>query len=292
MDSNISTPVPQISVAVTYGWDYFSALCRFSRLLSKAQDTLFSTSATLIPSDAMVSIDSFMLDLEGWKNTINDEFQPGRALLQLGGVDSISIELKIRISCHYYRAVIALARLKLNILSPQSIRGRLECEKVLIHSCRSIIEFARHIDVETYTPIESVSSHYCRNREQIHTNIEISVLLSVPLSALFILFDFVIHNPLHTETKSNVALLGVASGYFCRLELCSDGHLQTSHLSDLAHMARDYIHDLEANATRGQTEFSNVTFSRQSKGDGTITQSTPPFVSQSLISFFGSSTRI
>lgn len=83
------------------------------------------------------------------------------------------------------------------------------------------------------------------SRVEIHTNIRISVLLSVPLSALFILFDFVIHNPLHTETKSNIALLGVASGYLCRLELYSDGHLQTSHLSDLAHIARDYIHDLQ-----------------------------------------------
>ena len=104
-------------------------------------------------------INSFMLDLEGWKNTIIDQFQPGCALLQVGGVDSISIELKIRISCHYYSALIALARLKLNILSPESIKDRLECEKVLIHSCRSIIELTRHIDVETYTPIGSVSSH-------------------------------------------------------------------------------------------------------------------------------------
>jgi hypothetical protein len=101
IDSNISTPVPQISETVVYGWDYFRALCRFSRLLSKAQDTLFSKSSALIPPEAMVStIDSFMQDLGGWKNTINDQFRPGRSLLQVGGVDSISIELKIRISCH------------------------------------------------------------------------------------------------------------------------------------------------------------------------------------------------
>lgn len=103
-----------------------------------------------------------MLDLEGWKNTTKDEFQPGRAILQVGGMDSISLELKIRISCHYYSILIALARLKLNILSPESIQDRVKCEKVLIHSCHSIIELTRHIDVETYTSFGSVCSHYCR----------------------------------------------------------------------------------------------------------------------------------
>jgi hypothetical protein len=70
-------------------------------------------------------------------------------------------------------------------------------------------------------------------------------LLSVPLSALFALFDFIIYNPTHERTKSNLALLGIATGYFCRLEYSSDGALQTSLLSDIAHIARDYIHNVD-----------------------------------------------
>lgn len=253
-------------------------------------------SATLIPPQTMVTaIDSFMLDLEGWKNSINEQFRPRRTVLQVGGVESISVELKIRISCHYYSAVIALARLKLDLLTEGSTQDRRESEKALIDASRSIIELTRYIDVETYTPIWSVSSHHCPVRGQVLTNSETRTLLSVPLSAIFILFDFVIHNPSHTETKSNIALLGVASGYFCRLELSSNGRLQTSHLSELAQIARDYIHDLEARVTGEQTEVSNITLSpyhSQSNEDGTRAQSELPyFVSRSLIFYFGSRTR-
>ena len=71
---------------------------------------------------------------------------------------------------------------------------------------------------------------------------------SMPLSALFILFDFVVHNPAHPETKSNLSLLGVAAGYFCRLEYASKGSLPSSLLSDFAAIARQYVDDLEASA--------------------------------------------
>ena len=70
----------------------------------------------------------------------------------------------------------------------------------------------------------------------------------MPLSALFILFDFVVHNPTHPETKSNLSLLGVAAGYFCRLEYASKGSLPSSLLSDFAAIARQYVDDLEASA--------------------------------------------
>lgn len=69
------------------------------------------------------------------------------------------------------------------------------------------------------------------------------VLGSMPLSALFILFDFVVHNPSHPETQSNLSLLGIAAGYFYRLEYASGGSLPSSLLSDFAHIARQYVQD-------------------------------------------------
>lgn len=80
---------------------------------------------------------------------------------------------------------------------------------------------------------------------------------SMPLSALFILFDFVVHNPTHPETKNNLSLLGVAAGYFCRLEYASKGSLPSSLLSDFAAIARQYVDDLEASAN-AQTEVEGV----------------------------------
>lgn len=69
----------------------------------------------------------------------------------------------------------------------------------------------------------------------------------MPLTALFILFDFIVYNPTHVETRRNLSLLGAAAGYFCRIEFASDGTLQTSLLLDLAHIARDYIQGVESN---------------------------------------------
>lgn len=66
----------------------------------------------------------------------------------------------------------------------------------------------------------------------------------IPLSALFILFDFVVHNPSHPETSTNLALLDVAGGYFSRLEYATGGSLPSSILSDFAHIARQFVRDI------------------------------------------------
>lgn len=70
-------------------------------------------------------------------------------------------------------------------------------------------------------------------------------MVTVPLSALFTLFDFIIHNTDHERTKTNLALLGIAAGYFCHLEYISNGGLPTAPLSEIAQIARDYVHDVE-----------------------------------------------
>ncbi|KAJ6124366.1 hypothetical protein N7471_011683, partial [Penicillium samsonianum] len=234
IDSNIGTPVPQIPDAVFDGFDCFHALCRFSRVLSKAKDALFSISATLVPSSTILTtIDALNGELERWRKSIGKDFRPGNGFQQSGNLDSLSIRLKLMLSYQYYSAVIALARIKLNVASWESDPSKLQAEQVLLHASRSIVELTRYIDVETYTPMWLAAYHSTR------------ILLSVPLSAIFILFDFVIHNPCHSETKNNIALLGIAAGYFCRLEFSSGGRLQTSLLSDLAQIARDYISDME-----------------------------------------------
>lgn len=67
----------------------------------------------------------------------------------------------------------------------------------------------------------------------------------MPLSAMFILFDFVVHNPRHPETKQNLSFLGAASGYFCRLEYVSGGKIQSSEINALVDIATQYVRDEE-----------------------------------------------
>jgi hypothetical protein len=62
----------------------------------------------------------------------------------------------------------------------------------------------------------------------------------MPLSALFILFDFVVHNPAHPETRQNLILLDIVSGHFSLLEHTSSGALPGNYLSRFGTMARLY----------------------------------------------------
>lgn len=74
--------------------------------------------------------------------------------------------------------------------------------------------------------------------------ISCSILGIMPLSALFILFDFVVQNPHHAETRANLTLLDIVSGHFSQLEHVSAGSLPGNYLSESAHIARRYVQEL------------------------------------------------
>jgi hypothetical protein len=70
------------------------------------------------------------------------------------------------------------------------------------------------------------------------------MLAIMPLVALFILFDIVVHNPTHSETKANLAMLDVASGHFALVEYASNGSLPSSLACEFAHIARQQVKDI------------------------------------------------
>ena len=80
---------------------------------------------------------------------------------------------------------------------------------------------------------------------------EDNILVVMPLSASFILFDLVVHNPSHQETKKNLSLLGVAAGYFSRLEYASGGSVPSSPFSDFVQIAGHYVRDVESGLVDG-----------------------------------------
>lgn len=67
------------------------------------------------------------------------------------------------------------------------------------------------------------------------------VLTVVPLSALFVLFDFIVFNPFHHETEFNLALMDVAVTYFSRLETVTQASFRCSKLAGFAHICNDFI---------------------------------------------------
>jgi hypothetical protein len=63
------------------------------------------------------------------------------------------------------------------------------------------------------------------------------------MSAMFVLFDLVVHNPTHPSTETNLSLLDMAAGYFGRFEYAMGGAVPASMLSGFAHMANQFIRD-------------------------------------------------
>jgi hypothetical protein len=67
----------------------------------------------------------------------------------------------------------------------------------------------------------------------------------MPLSALFVLFDFVVHNPYHPESSTNLTFLDVVGAYFTRLEYSTGGSLPSSLMAEFALIARQFIRDIQ-----------------------------------------------
>lgn len=58
---------------------------------------------------------------------------------------------------------------------------------------------------------------------------------------MLILFDFVIHNPLHPETDVNLSYLELASGFFARLDYATEGFLPATQMSGFSQIAADFV---------------------------------------------------
>ncbi|KAH9209023.1 fungal-specific transcription factor, partial [Leptodontidium sp. 2 PMI_412] len=227
-DFDIGCPIPDAPEAVFQGFDWFFTMARFSRLISRAYEVLFSISATLNPADVIyANIDIISNELERRRMSIPETFRP-REFFQIKHFpDDVSMAVAVRIRFHYESIVIALSRITLHLEGETFTTRRSASKNRLIHAARTVIELTRYIDTEAHAPI--------------------CVVGSMPLFALFILFDFVVHNPTHPETRNNLSLLGIVAGYFCRLEYASRGSLPSSLLSNFAGIARQYVDDLEAN---------------------------------------------
>lgn len=81
----------------------------------------------------------------------------------------------------------------------------------------------------------------------------------MPLTAMFILFDFVVHNPHHSETKTNLLLLDVLAGYFSLLAYRSQSMPPGTVPSDFAQIARDYVQAAQKTQSKIQAVITTTT---------------------------------
>lgn len=68
----------------------------------------------------------------------------------------------------------------------------------------------------------------------------LSIIVFMPMTALFILFDFIIHITAHVDAGSSLVLVESATGYFSALEYTIGGYLPGSMLMQFASIARGF----------------------------------------------------
>ncbi|KAB2574735.1 Sphingolipid C9-methyltransferase 2 [Lasiodiplodia theobromae] len=225
-DHDIGFAPPSLPEPAFGGFDWLVTFSRYGRLVSRIYANLFAINAAGKPAAAYYSIiDELRGELEGWRDAIPERFRPGGAFRVRDYSGPPATTLAIFVQYLYFSVLLALSRGTLHVAKTNEEQGtrHQEAKKELMQTARRILELSRHIEVEPF-------SH-------------VWVLVFMPLSALFILFDFVVHNPVHPETNNNLALLDIAGGHFSHLEYVSQGTLPASLAAEFAHIARQYVQD-------------------------------------------------
>ncbi|CAI0643284.1 unnamed protein product, partial [Colletotrichum noveboracense] len=227
-DYDVGCPVPNVPESTFGEYNWFLSSIRFGRVLSVAYEQLFSITASTRDTQILLSAISRVRGmLEGWRQSVPVDFRPKEQLNKQRLTDPRTRQIALSTQLYYFHLVIALERMSLQLDEDGGQRQQ-ESRKDLLQAARTVIELTRYIDVEPYTPVFT--------------------LAIMPLSALFILFDFIIYNPLHPDVRSNLTLLDIAVGHFSLLDHASDGSLPGIHRSEFSHIARRYVHELPGRA--------------------------------------------
>ncbi|CAG8104872.1 unnamed protein product [Penicillium salamii] len=243
-----STSVPDSTID---GFNWFMSSIRIARIISIAYDSLFSvTASTKSPDSLLPSVNLVETILEDWRQSIPPIFRPGGTLQRSVLADPHTKEIAIRTQFYYFHLVIALQRMKVHLSSEKQKTD--EYLRTLLNAARQIVDLTRFIDVEPYTPV--------------------FILTVMPLSALFILFDFIVQSPGHPSTRENLTLLDILSGHFSLLERVSDGTLPGNYLSHFARIARQHFEDfgnrnIQSSGHHSSTVAENLDLANLPAGD-------------------------
>ncbi|CAK7212947.1 hypothetical protein SBRCBS47491_001636 [Sporothrix bragantina] len=245
VDSDIACPFP-----ASFGGDGTHATWPIlwilhARLLSRTYASLFSVgTACNTAAHSLATIDQLHKEVEAWRLSVPEArgLRPD-ASSRAPGLHSHDPTERIMTLGHrymYHSLVLILSHAQLHHFSqlPPSQKAELatvaaqkKAQDTLIVAARTILELTSLIEVEPHTPLW--------------------LLAVVPLMALLVLFDVVVHSSPSTLSSSgsdialNLVLLDMGAGYFSRIEYASGGSLPGSLLSEFAHIARDYVNDYQ-----------------------------------------------
>jgi len=127
---------------------------RYSRILSKAYDSLFSVTATMNSAEErFLQMDRINDELESWLRSIPDNLRPGSSLQQHRSSPLHMQEMALKIHFAYYNLRICISRMTLHLCPNGASQRRSENNKRLLMTARSIIESTYMIAMNPFTPV-------------------------------------------------------------------------------------------------------------------------------------------
>ncbi|KAJ3457940.1 hypothetical protein MRS44_012049 [Fusarium solani] len=247
VDAEIITPMPHFPESMFGSFNWTLTFARHSRLLSRAMTTLFCAGICQKGLDYYTTtISQLFEDLEQWRLSIPEGLRPGPSCQPHLFRRPVTGPSAIWINYLYYSFKLILLRcyLQVNGERDQSESNKNLSREHLIAVSRSILEIITYVDVEPSTPLW--------------------ILAGIPICALFVLFDQVINDPTHPDTRSNLALLDIAGGHFSRIEFASEGSLPGSLIAEFAYIAREYVNE----TTSQGLDLGGSLHPQRSHGDG------------------------
>ncbi|OJZ83099.1 hypothetical protein ASPFODRAFT_141751 [Aspergillus luchuensis CBS 106.47] len=226
-DYDIGCPVPACSETAPGELDWLLTTARLGRLMSRTYECLFSVSAVQMHTAARIAaVDSMSRELEAWIQTLPEPYQPRTPLRFSKGKSPSAQDMGLQIRFIYYALVMSMCRLRIHLTSDQANETNQETKRQLMETARAVIYHTRYVEHEAHVPAWQLGI--------------------VPISALFVIFDFVIHNPFHKETATNISFLDIAAGYFSRWEISNRDSLPASTAAEFSHIARQFVRDVQA----------------------------------------------
>ncbi|KAF6807600.1 fungal specific transcription factor [Colletotrichum musicola] len=220
-DEDIGCVIPPFPEAQHGAFNWFIAHIKIARITSIVYESLFSISASLRSAELRrSSLDRAHRLLEDWRQSIPEDVRPGdSAHFPLAASPSVRLAV-LQLHFRYYQLIIAVERIALCINRDNADAGPASKQR-LMATARAVVEMTKHIDIQQHVPI--------------------FILAVLPVSAVFILFDLVIHNPFHRESRTNLSLLDTAAGYFSLVDIASNQALPGSILPEFAQIAREFF---------------------------------------------------
>ncbi|CAI0649145.1 unnamed protein product [Colletotrichum noveboracense] len=233
-DCDISCPIPSTPESYFGDFNWFVAFIRYARLLSRAYTSLFSVGVSDNADEYFLDIvDQLTEEIEDWRAALPDNgFRPGGSIKPAALPVSSETQAVALVMHFFYNSFLqTISRMALRHLPPSNNDRRETVFKTVEKTSRCLLELTSLIEVAPYTPMW--------------------MLVGIPITGFFVLFDLVIHNPKGQQVASNLALLDMVVGHASQLEYVSQGVIPGSIIGEFAHIARTYVSDVNGQSIAG-----------------------------------------